>query len=186
MKTMTIEQWEKEKGCLVLSDIDLKKVVSEKEFNAIPLDERHSVDHDSRTKFLRDNGFEVTRENMMDHRLSAGHKIIHQGEILDYDEYRAMNKTQHKLDSSSVRGQVIEMTSPEAERLIRVEEKQKAMTDHIAEIAKTLENNTKTTMAIKKTLDELTGAKKFLMTVTGIVIGVATAVAAYAGFHHKS
>ena len=73
----TIEQWEKEKGLIVIDDIDPKQELSEAEFN-----KRYSflgsntvgVNHEDRIQFLEANGYEVTRENMINSELSAKEK----------------------------------------------------------------------------------------------------------------
>lgn len=70
MTVKTIAEWEKEKGMLLPSRKPTEKI-SEDDFNAIPLDDKIGVDHESRVKFLKDNGYEVTRENMVDSELSA-------------------------------------------------------------------------------------------------------------------
>ena len=72
-----------------------------------------------------------------------------------------------------------------AERLVRLEEKQKAMAFHVAELKSALETNTIMTAQIKQTLDELTGAKKLLIGFTGAFIGAATSIATYLGIHHR-
>lgn len=69
-RTQTLEQWEREKGYIVKGDVDINKQLSEAEFEAIPHGERHGVNHADRIKFLQDNGYEVTRENMINPNLS--------------------------------------------------------------------------------------------------------------------
>lgn len=66
----TLSEWEVERQCVVIS-LDPKKKLTEAEFNAIPLEDRWGVDHTYRTKFLKDNGYAVTRENMINPELST-------------------------------------------------------------------------------------------------------------------
>lgn len=70
-ETKTIRDWEKQKGFIVKTATDLDQQMTEQEFDAISLSEKHGVDHESRTQFLNDNGYEVTRENMINTSLSA-------------------------------------------------------------------------------------------------------------------
>lgn len=69
--TKTVQEWEKEKGFIVINGMDLNQQLTEEEFVAIPLSERTGVDHAQRTKFLTDNGYELTRGNMINSSLSA-------------------------------------------------------------------------------------------------------------------
>lgn len=60
-----LDEWERQKGYLVRRLSDPEVMMTEEEFNAIPFSDLHGVDHEMRTKFLIDNGYEVTRENMI-------------------------------------------------------------------------------------------------------------------------
>ena len=52
------------------SATDLKKSMTEEEFDAIETKHLHGVNFEDREKFLKDNGYEVNRANMMDRDLS--------------------------------------------------------------------------------------------------------------------
>lgn len=45
--------------------------ITEKEFLALDLADKYGVNHDDRIKFLKDNGYDITRENMVNPDLSA-------------------------------------------------------------------------------------------------------------------
>lgn len=99
--TKTFSEWEKHHNQLYkkATDEHLKKSMSGDDFWAFHLEnisDFHGVNHTDRTKFLQDNGFEVTRENMVDHRLATGHKIAINGEFIDYEEYLADQKLKEK------------------------------------------------------------------------------------------
>jgi hypothetical protein len=87
MGTKTLQEWEELHNCQIKNEDDGSKKLTEDEFQDIPRSQRHGVIHKDRIEFLQDNGFEVNRENMIDHRLSAGHLIHIDGEFIDYDEY---------------------------------------------------------------------------------------------------
>ena len=70
MKKDTVEYWEKERGCIIPS-LKPTDSMTEQEFLALPMTSRLGVDHESRIKFLKDNGYEVTRENMINSELSV-------------------------------------------------------------------------------------------------------------------
>lgn len=70
MKKDTVEFWEKERGCIIISRKPTDSM-TEQEFLDLPMYERLGVDHDSRVKFLKANGYEVTRENMVNADLSV-------------------------------------------------------------------------------------------------------------------
>lgn len=72
----TIAEFEKEKGCIVVrsasgNEIDPKVSITEEEFDAIPQETKIGVNHKDRIAFLKKNGYEVTRENMIDSSLST-------------------------------------------------------------------------------------------------------------------
>lgn len=72
MSKKTIEELEIEKGYVILGDVDLKEKLTDEEF--ISLAETngfHGVNFEDRIKFLKDNGYEVTRENLIDSSLSC-------------------------------------------------------------------------------------------------------------------
>lgn len=63
-----ITTWEKEKGLILLNVKDPSQKISEEDFNDILAQGMQShigVNHEDRIKFLKDNGHEVTRENMI-------------------------------------------------------------------------------------------------------------------------
>jgi hypothetical protein len=75
-----------------------------------------------------------------------------------------------------------------SDRLILVEQKQKEMASlqkvaadmtakQFVELKKALKDNTDITNTIMRTLDELTGAKKFLMWFTSFIVGIGAIVA---------
>ncbi len=76
------------------------------------------------------------------------------------------------------------MSTPHAERsdisdrLIIVEERQREMTKNVADLTNNLKTNTKVTLQIQRTLDELTGVRKFLMWFTGFLVGLGAIIAA--------
>lgn len=71
--TKTMSEWEQVKGCIVTTATqdDLSDPMTEEEFDAIPKLEKHGVNYSDRIKFLQDNGYELTRANMIDSDLSA-------------------------------------------------------------------------------------------------------------------
>lgn len=73
------------------------------------------------------------------------------------------------------------MKKTELERLIVVEQKQKEMTVNLAKITKVLDTNTNVTLKIQKTLDELTGAKKFIIWFTGFMLSFGLLVTTWLG-----
>lgn len=60
----TIEAWEQNKGCIV-KDANPRKELTEEDFDNIPRSDKHGVNHADRKKFLHDNGYPITRENMI-------------------------------------------------------------------------------------------------------------------------
>lgn len=70
-KTKSVEYWEIKKGFIVVAkDIKPETSMTEEEFDLIPLHDKVGVNHSDRTKFLEANGYEVTRENMINSALS--------------------------------------------------------------------------------------------------------------------
>lgn len=66
----TIEAWEKEKGVIISGEVELKSKLTEDEFNELALERGIGVNFEDRTKFLKDNGYTVSRENMVNSELS--------------------------------------------------------------------------------------------------------------------
>jgi hypothetical protein len=66
--TKSLTEWERIKGCLV-SDVSPNKKMTEEEFDRLP--GKSGVNFNDREKFLRDNGYEITRANLIDSSLSA-------------------------------------------------------------------------------------------------------------------
>lgn len=60
----TIEAWEESKGFIVRGARPSQEL-TEEDFDKIPRSEKHGVNHTSRRKFLRDNGYPITRDNMV-------------------------------------------------------------------------------------------------------------------------
>lgn len=81
-------EWEVEKGFLVkeADDKQLNQKLTEQEFmDMVVVDGRmpYSIQWDNRTQFLKDNGYEVTRENLGNVDLSAN---------LEYQQEQAAKK----------------------------------------------------------------------------------------------
>lgn len=78
MSTKAIKTWEKERGIIIVADdIDLDKRVTEDEINELITTKLNEgggqivgVNHEDRTQFLKENGYEVTRENLINGNLS--------------------------------------------------------------------------------------------------------------------
>lgn len=73
-KKQSIELWEKEANLLFtnITDDGLKKEITSDEFqNTIATSPFIGMNHSDRIKFLKDNGYEVTRENMANPELSV-------------------------------------------------------------------------------------------------------------------
>lgn len=64
-KVKTLAEWEKEKGFIVTGDVDPNKKITEAEVDDIEMGKKHWVNHADRVKFLKENNYEVTRENMI-------------------------------------------------------------------------------------------------------------------------
>lgn len=76
MQNKSFEEWEKQKGIFAysLSKYKSSKQMSEEEFDALVERDRvdfHGVDYKARVEFLTKNGYEVTRENLVNSDLSA-------------------------------------------------------------------------------------------------------------------
>lgn len=74
MTKKLITTLEKERGLLFLGKIDEKKKLTDDEFDELLSENTNNfvgVDHEGRTKFLEDNGYEITRENMVDSTLGV-------------------------------------------------------------------------------------------------------------------
>lgn len=68
----TIGEFEKEQGKLLRGDVDPTQEISMSEFTTLSQTNGFTgVDHAKRIEFLEANGYEVTRENMVDSTLSA-------------------------------------------------------------------------------------------------------------------
>lgn len=78
-----------------------------------------------------------------------------------------------------------EVKPSDSTRLSLVEQRQKEMTNNLAILTKSMEANTKVTLQIQRTLDELTGAKKFLVWFTSFVLGMGVIIATLIGVNHK-
>jgi hypothetical protein len=77
MANKSLKTLEKERGVLFTGDVDLSKRYSEEEMDELLASDPTKyvgVDHEDRTKFLKDNGYDVTRENMVNSDLSARQK----------------------------------------------------------------------------------------------------------------
>lgn len=72
MANKTIEQLEREYNIMTTQEKDLSKKVSEDEFKEIISSGKFvGVDFKQREKFLKDNGYKLTRENMINADLSV-------------------------------------------------------------------------------------------------------------------
>lgn len=71
------------------------------------------------------------------------------------------------------------MTAKETERLARVEEQQKNMTEAIRLLTQNLEKGNEKLDELNTKFDNLTGGKQALMWVTGILLTVFGLIAAY-------
>lgn len=68
----SITEWEKQKGMMLHGEIHEGEPISEEGFmNMAKAAGFTGVDYESRTKFLKDNGYELTRRNYMSGELSA-------------------------------------------------------------------------------------------------------------------
>lgn len=74
--TKTIEEYEKERSVVFVDIEDTSKKITEDEFLVlIKTTTFVGVDHEQRTKFLKDNGYEVTRGNLTDTTLSTKESV---------------------------------------------------------------------------------------------------------------
>ena len=71
MAKKQIKTWEREKGLLLLGDVDTSEYVEEEDFAQLALAGSVGVNFDDREKFLKDNGYEVNRDTLIDSSLSA-------------------------------------------------------------------------------------------------------------------
>ena len=70
-ETKTVKQWEKEHNVILLADLSQAKKVTREEFRQSMIDDGFTgINFEDREKFLVDNGYEVTRKNMLDSNLS--------------------------------------------------------------------------------------------------------------------
>ena len=73
MAKKALKTLEKERGILFTSDVDPDERYSDEEFTDLLNADTSAwigVDHEGRTQFLKDNGYEVNRHNMLDGSLS--------------------------------------------------------------------------------------------------------------------
>lgn len=68
-ESKTIGDFEKEQGMIVLGE-DPTTIITRADFDALPQYKKIGVNHEDRVAFLEANGYEVTRENMVDVNLS--------------------------------------------------------------------------------------------------------------------
>jgi hypothetical protein len=69
----TIGDFEKERNIMLIGDVDPSKEVTQEEFDELvsnPSDFK-GVFHEDRAKFLKNNGYDATRANMLNADLSA-------------------------------------------------------------------------------------------------------------------
>ncbi len=72
MSTKSIEAWERERGLVIQGDVDPSQEVTAEEFEKLRVKQGHlGVNHEDREQFLKDNGYELSRENLVDASLSA-------------------------------------------------------------------------------------------------------------------
>lgn len=73
MSKKALKTYEKERGLIFVGDaVDLDARYSEEEFLEFwSVNEYVGVDHESRTEWLKNNGYEVNRKNMIDHSLET-------------------------------------------------------------------------------------------------------------------
>ena len=65
-ETKTLKQWETQAGVITPGDPALNQKLTKEEFRVLYNDPNTvGVDHDFRTQWLKENGYEVTRENMI-------------------------------------------------------------------------------------------------------------------------
>lgn len=74
MTKKLITTLEKEHGIMLIGSIDVKRKYSDDEFTVLLADSKTEyvgVNHEDRVEFLKNNGYEVTRENMTNPELSV-------------------------------------------------------------------------------------------------------------------
>ncbi len=79
--TKKVIDWEREKGVMIIDLGDLKQdsQITEEDFmKHFTKYNTHGVSFDDRIQFLKDNGYELTRANMMDSSLSTHANIENQ------------------------------------------------------------------------------------------------------------
>lgn len=71
--TKTIADWEKERSMVITDKVDVTKKVTEAEFEKLIVGKQNwvGIDHTFREQWLKDNGYEVTRENLIDLELRS-------------------------------------------------------------------------------------------------------------------
>lgn len=72
--TRSISEWEKTKGKFLRDPVDdSEKTMTEKKFDELAGSPANwvGVDYEQRVKFLKDNGYELTRENLTNPELSV-------------------------------------------------------------------------------------------------------------------
>lgn len=69
----TIGELEREKGVVILGDINPNEKISKEDFKNLLLSPLNyvGVNYEDRIKFLKDNGYEVNRANLTDWNLST-------------------------------------------------------------------------------------------------------------------
>lgn len=72
---LAISEWEKHTGRFLKDDTDVSEIVTLTQFNQIAtLNNTIGVAYEDRVQFLEDNGYEVSRENLINPELSARRK----------------------------------------------------------------------------------------------------------------
>lgn len=74
MSKKSLATWEKERGFIFAGNVDLDQQLTEDEFTDMLFNGKTpaiGVDHKERAKFLKNNGYEVNRENMINSDLST-------------------------------------------------------------------------------------------------------------------
>lgn len=75
MADKSITDWERKKNVVLVDHDDLDRVVSEDDFNKMVAEEQTvGVNFADREAFLTDNGYELTRENLVNPDLSPRQK----------------------------------------------------------------------------------------------------------------
>lgn len=72
VRKMTLGEWEKEKGIMIHVDVDGSNYLDENQFNILFKEcGGLGVDYTSRTNFLKDNDYELTRTNYLSGELTV-------------------------------------------------------------------------------------------------------------------